>query len=258
MNFFELHRQTKPLLMANVWDAVSVQAAETAGYDALGTSSAAIAAMYGYEDGEGISFTELKHLITRLQAVSRLPLSVDLEAGYSESPERVVENIIDLSSLGIVGINIEDSIVQNGNRTLVDMYFFGSKIQSIREGLKENNISIFINVRTDTFLLKCKNALAETINRGKYYANHGADGLFVPCIVNEDDITMVIKEVFLPLNVMCMPDLPSFNTLSDLGVKRISMGNFVHEKSQYYLKDILLKIHLKQSFDVVFNHENNG
>ncbi len=36
------------------------------------------------------------------------------------------------------------------------------------------------------------------------------------------------------------------------------MGNFVHEKSQYYLKDILLKIHLKQSFDVVFNHENNG
>ncbi|EHK5043386.1 isocitrate lyase/phosphoenolpyruvate mutase family protein, partial [Salmonella enterica] len=135
MNFFELHRQTKPLLMANVWDTVSVQAAETAGYDALGTSSAAIAAMYGYEDGEGISFTEQKHLITRLQAVSRLPLSVDLEAGYSEFPERVVENIIDLSSLGIVGINIEDSIVQNGNRTLVDMHFFCSKIQAIREGL---------------------------------------------------------------------------------------------------------------------------
>lgn len=60
MDFAALHQQTTPLLLANVWDAASVQAAEQTGYDALGTSSAAIAAMFGYSDGEGISFTELR------------------------------------------------------------------------------------------------------------------------------------------------------------------------------------------------------
>ncbi|WP_374684792.1 GNAT family N-acetyltransferase [Scandinavium manionii] len=44
MNFIELHNQNKPLLIANVWDAGSAIAAQQAGYQALGTSSAAIAA----------------------------------------------------------------------------------------------------------------------------------------------------------------------------------------------------------------------
>ena len=81
MDFNALHQQNQPLLLANVWDASSAQAAQQAGYQALGSSSAAIAAMLGYEDGEEMSFDELFYVVSRIKTVSELPLSVDLEAG---------------------------------------------------------------------------------------------------------------------------------------------------------------------------------
>ncbi len=71
MNFNALHQQNQPLLLANAWDASSAQAAQQAGYQALGSSSAAIAAMLGYEDGEEMSFDELLYIVSRIKAVSR-------------------------------------------------------------------------------------------------------------------------------------------------------------------------------------------
>ena len=111
MNFTQLHQQKMPLLLANVWDAASAQAAEAAGYQALGTSSAAIAAMYGYKDGEEISFSELFSLLHCLKKKTSLPLSVDMEAGYSTSPAQLVERLTQLAGIGIVGINLEDKAI---------------------------------------------------------------------------------------------------------------------------------------------------
>ena len=86
MNFNALHQQNQPLLLANVWDASSAQAAQQAGYQALGSSSAAIAAMLGYEDGEEMSFDELLYIVSRIKAVSELPLSVDLRRATAPQP----------------------------------------------------------------------------------------------------------------------------------------------------------------------------
>ncbi|WP_145578728.1 isocitrate lyase/PEP mutase family protein [Yersinia alsatica] len=258
MNFTQLHQQTKPLLMANVWDVASMQVAEAAGYLALGTSSAAIAAILGYSDGDGISFAEVRQLVARLQIKSKLPISVDLEAGYSDQPKQVVANILELASLGIIGVNLEDSIVRHGIRTLVETSCFAEKLDAIRQGLIKEKISMFNNVRTDTFLLGMQNVLEETLVRGQTYAKYGADGFFVPCMTKESDITAVIEAVPLPLNLMCMPDLPSFEILQRLCVKRISMGNFVHAKLQSYLQRMLVNIQSERTFNVVFAHENNG
>lgn len=111
MNFTQMHQQKTPFLLANVWDAASVQAAEAAGYQALGTSSAAIAAMYGYEDDDGICFSELFSLLGYLKKKTRLPLSVDMEAGYSADPTQLIEHVAQLVHLGIVGINLEDKAI---------------------------------------------------------------------------------------------------------------------------------------------------
>ena len=84
MNTFEkLHRQTLPLLIGNVWDVPSAKIAELVGFQAIGTSSAAIAKMLGYEDGEEMTFSELSYIVERINANTQLPLSVDLEVGYS-------------------------------------------------------------------------------------------------------------------------------------------------------------------------------
>ncbi|CAM7404378.1 isocitrate lyase/phosphoenolpyruvate mutase family protein [Phytobacter diazotrophicus] len=118
MNFALLHRQDGPLLIANVWDVSSARAAQASGYQVMGISSAAIAAMYGYDDGDGITFAVFHHLIVRLRACCPLPLTVDMEYGYGESHGQIIDNLLTLAELGVAGINLEDSRVQQGKRML--------------------------------------------------------------------------------------------------------------------------------------------
>ena len=234
MDFNALHQQNQPLLLANVWDASSAQAAQQAGYQALGSSSAAIAAMLGYEDGEEMSFDELFYVVSRIKTVSELPLSVDLEAGYGATTSHIIDNIRRLAHLGVSGINLEDS--------------HAVKLQEITRACP----GLFVNVRTDTFLLNVQDALVQTLYRGQLYAKHGACGFFVPCVTRAEDITAIVHHVPLPLNVMCMPELADFSTLSTLGVKRISMGNFIYAATQARLKDLLCQVQTQHSFSGVF------
>ena len=256
MTFAELHYQDTPLLIANVWDAASALAAQQAGYQALGTSSAAIAAMLGYEDGEAMSFDELLYIVTRIRSVSTLPLSVDVEAGFGSSADDIAEHLKRLAQTGVVGINLEDSKVVNGVRRLEDTLIFSRNLKEIRTRLDAENEHLFLNIRTDTYLLHHEQALQETLFRGQLYKAAGADGLFVPCLTSEQEIETISKEIDLPLNVMCMPDLPTSGRLKKAGVSRISMGNFVHSAMQLKLKNVLQLIQSQQSFAGVFVDES--
>ena len=251
MDFNALHHQPQPLLIANVWDASSALAAAQTGYRALGTSSAAIAAMLGYEDGEGMCFDELLFIVTRIRAITDLSLSVDLEAGYSDTTDGIANHIHRLAASGVVGINLEDSHVVNGVRQLDDAGEFADRLQLLRQMCP----GIFLNVRTDTFLLNTQDALRETLSRGRRYAASGADGFFVPCMSRSEDIATIAREIALPLNVMCIPELADFATLAELGVRRISMGNFVHGALLTQLKDLLNTIQTQGVFAGVFSHE---
>lgn len=251
MTFSDLHQQPCPLLLANVWDASSAQAAEQAGYAALGTSSAAIAAQFGYADGEAMPFAHLLFIVERIRAVSDLPLSVDLEAGYGRSAEEIAQNIQQLIALGVVGINLEDSQVVNGRRSLVDPLLFA---RQFLVGLLP--VGFFFNIRTDTFLLGVDDALQETLWRGELYADHGANGLFVPGVKQDTDIITIAGQVALPLNVMAVPGLADIAALSRWGVRRISTGNFLHQAIQARLKTLLSGIQQKQVFEEIFCDEN--
>lgn len=253
MDFSQLHQQVKPLLLANVWDVASARAAKAAGYAAMGTSSAAIADMLGYADGEEVSFDEILALVVRLRKVVDLPLTVDIEAGYGDTAEAVVTNLRKLAALGVVGVNIEDSVVRNGVRELVDATVFAQRLHNIRTGLQAHGVSLFLNARTDTFLLGLPDARQQTLARGHLYADSGADGLFVPCVIDEADIAAIVTGVSLPLNVMCMPKLPSFDRLAALGVKRISMGNFLHARLQRSLQNLFKAVRDEASFSVLFD-----
>lgn len=251
MTFNELHNQSTPLLICNVWDVPSAQVAESLGYKAIGTSSAAIATHLGYSDGESMSFQDLYQVVSRVLANTTLPLTVDIEAGYSRNFSEVYGYIQSLLDMGVVGINIEDSIVEE-ERKLVEASEFSKLIVYLKDRLKQDGRELFINVRTDTFLLSLPDTLEETEKRIKVYDEAGADGIFVPCITKEWEIQALVKKTNLPINVMCMPDLPDFNKLKDLGVKRISMGNCLFDKIISNLEINLSSIQNNQSFESVF------
>lgn len=213
--------------------------------------------MLGYEDGEALAFEELLYIVTRIKAVSNLPLSVDVEAGFGRTPAQIAAHLTSLARLGVAGINLEDSKVINGVRQLADAHEFASTLKAVRRALDEAGYCLFFNIRTDTYLLNHEQALQETLLRGRLYQAAGADGLFVPCLTSEQEMAVIAKEIALPLNVMCMPGLAAFGKLKNAGVSRISMGNFVHSAMQSKLEAIMLAIQSQQSFAGVFVDESS-
>ena len=259
MTLTDWHQQQKPLLLCNVWDAISAQIAQEQGFAAIGTSSAAIATNVGKDDGENITFEALLSAVKTIRQASNLPLSVDIEAGYVGSSssnknkiDTIVENITKRADIGVKGINIEDSVVSDEKRILCSASHFAHTLSGIRHALDHKDIPIFINVRTDTYLLGIKNTLDETLKRLAMYQDSGADGIFIPGIQTISDIEAVVSHTPLPVNVMCMPDLPDFSTLASLGVQRISMGNFVHKAMLGALHKLLDGIKYEQSFCSLF------
>ncbi|MBC9796299.1 isocitrate lyase/PEP mutase family protein [Sinomicrobium weinanense] len=255
--FSELHHQSTPFVLGNVWDVKSAEVMEQQGFKALGTSSAAISHMLGYEDGENLPFDELFFIVKRIAAGTSVPLSVDIEGGYGESVSEIIANIEKLYHLGVAGINIEDSRV-GGERKLLSAEDFSEVIGEVKNHLKQAGKDLFINVRTDTFILGIPSATEETVKRAKLYEQAGVDGLFVPCIVKEQDIRTVISGTLLPVNVMCMPELPSFESLAECGVKRISMGNFIHSGLMDIFTETIKNIRAEGSFKTLFKNAGHG
>lgn len=251
MDFKELHQKDEAIIIGNVWDVASATIAEKAGYQALGTSSAAVSSSKGQDDGESIPFDEIFKIAQEIISNTSLPLTVDIEGGYSRNPSQIINNILSLGKAGVAGINIEDSLV-DGDRKLVNTITFSELIAYIRKELNKQNMNIFINVRTDTFLLGVNEPVLETKRRIYLYEKAGADGIFVPCIENEQDTHEIVKYTKLPINVMCMPNLPNFKLLNNLGVKRISMGSFLFEELLSTLHNKFSRILNEQSFSAVF------
>jgi len=249
--FKELHQQTKPLQIGNVWDCQSALMFEKLGYKAIGTSSAAIANSLGYDDGEQMGFEELNTIVKRITSKISVPLTVDLEGGYSRDVDQIINNIVTLHNGGVVGINLEDSVV-NKNRDILNADEFGKSIKAITAYLTKNQIDIFLNIRTDAYLMGLDDPLQESISRIQIYEKFGADGVFVPGITSENDITRVVESTSLPVNIMAMPDLPTFEILKKCGVKRMSMGPSLYIKTVKNLEDTLIGISKDQTFNSLF------
>ena len=225
IDFKNLHHRPEILILGNVWDAQSAKIAQDAGFKALGTSSHAIANSMGYEDGEQITVDEILFVVERIVNAVEIPISVDFESGYSNQPEEVAANVKRLVDIGVVGINLEDGQVINGKRMRGEMSTHQQKIEAI----KANTNDIFINARTDTFTTNHATALEESIIRAKEYEKAGADGIFVPLIEKQSDLQILLKEINQPLNIFLTPNLPSMETLTNLGVKRLSHGPKIYE-----------------------------
>jgi len=251
MTFRELHKTDKPLLITNVWDVPSAQIAEKLNFKSIATSSIAIATLLGYRDGEEITFSELEYFVKRIAANTKLPLSVDFEAGYSRISSEIVNHLKRLADIGVVGVNLEDSIFDN-SRIIQDADVFSKTLSEVKEQLVKNNIDIFINVRTDAYLLGLSNPTSETKKRIALYENAGADGIFTPCITQVADIKEIVNSTDLPVNVMSMPELPDFDTLTELGVKRISMGGFIFNKMYSDFEESLNAVIAQESFGSIF------
>ena len=224
--FRALHGGPGVFVIGSVWDAASAVVFEREGFAALGTSSAGIAYSHGLPDGEVITLDAMIDAVGRIAGAVGIPVSVDLESGYGESPEAVAQACRRAIEAGAVGINLEDA--RPGARELIEIDQQCARIRAIRRAADATGVPLFINARTDGFWLGLwdeDRRLADSIARSQAYVAAGADGVFVPGALERRTITAIAGSVAAPLNVLAMPGCPDIDTLATLGVRRLSQGS---------------------------------
>jgi 2-methylisocitrate lyase-like PEP mutase family enzyme len=220
-----LHVKGNPLVVYNAWDAGSARSIAKTGAPAIATSSWAVAAAQGYEDGQSLPLPLVEHIARRIVEAVDVPVTVDFEGGYSDDPAECAANIARLIDAGVVGINFEDGIVSGSG--LHPIAAQCARIAAIRAAADALGIRLFINARTDLFFdpaLAPMDGVEQARARAEAYAAAGASGFFVPGLVDARAIAALCDAVELPVNVMMGQGLPDLPALARSGVARVSYG----------------------------------
>jgi 2-methylisocitrate lyase-like PEP mutase family enzyme len=226
--FRNLHRTPPILVLPNAWDVASARIFEIDGFQAIATSSAAVAATLGYPDGQRMSLEENLEVAKRIAGRVDVPVSVDLEAGYATTAEGIAESARAVVLSGAVGLNIEDGTGDASN-PLFEQELQADKIRAIREVASHENVPLVINGRTDVYLVSGEppaERLRHTVRRANAYLQAGADCAFIPDTGSLDagTIARLVKEIDGPVNIIAGANTPPLPELESLGVARVSVG----------------------------------
>lgn len=216
-DFHALHAGPDVLVLPNAWDAASAAMMQDSGAKAVATSSAAVAWARGYADGDNLPVPVLLDVISGMARILSVPLTADIEGGFTDDLETLTQTVSAVIGAGAVGINLED-----GTR---DPDLHARKVEAAREAGVRSGVPLFINARIDVYLkglAEGEAALAETLRRAKLYGEAGASGIFAPGPIDEALIGRLAAGISLPLNVMGRAGAPTAARLADLGVRRLS------------------------------------
>ncbi len=243
--FHQLHHSGKMLVFPNIWDVLGAMLLESLQYPAVATASASIAFANGYNDGENIPFSQLLTLFTKIVDSVNIPVTADIESGYASTNKQLEENMKQLMATGIVGINIEDT--DKATDALFSTEVQCDKIRLLKNVSAEMGIPLFINARTDVYIHgkefeTAESKLEETIKRGLAYKSAGADCFYPIVMRQEQDIKATVEQLQMPVNILTLPGVPELNTLSKIGVTRVSLGPSFLKIAVRAMKDMAVKL----------------
>ncbi len=245
--FHQLHHLDQILILPNCWDALSAVVLKEAGAKAIATTSAGLAWAHGYADGEKLPVDALIRAIREITQVVDLPVTVDLESGFTDDLAALAMTIEAVIDAGAVGINLEDG--SRAPELLV------AKIHVVKEIAGRNDAPFFLNARTDVILRSLvteAEAVKEVIRRGILYQDAGGDGFFVPGLVQLDRIRSIVESVDLPLNVLATRGVAPVTEIDKTGAKRLSVGARLTEAVFGRLRQLATKLLHDRSLEGLF------
>jgi 2-methylisocitrate lyase-like PEP mutase family enzyme len=210
------------LVLANAWDVPSARAVETAGFPAVATTSAGIAAVLDAADDDVLSPDDAFAAVAAIARAVAVPVTADLEAGYGLSPEELVQRLLDA---GAVGCNLEDTAHPSSDGRLVDVAEQAERIAAVKAAGRAAGVDVVVNARTDAFARGLDDAVEVSIERGRAYLAAGADCCYPILAKEHDDIAALVRGIGGPVNVYLRAGVPSIDALRSLGVARVSIGS---------------------------------
>jgi 2-methylisocitrate lyase-like PEP mutase family enzyme len=223
-HFHSLHRPGRPLVLPNAWDVASARIVESAGAAAVATTSAGVAWSLGSTDGGSLTREAGVEAVARIAAAVSVPVTADIERGYSEELSGVAETVRAIVAAGVVGVNLEDALGPVDESA--------ARIAAAREAADALGMPLYINARIDTHRLPLEERdrlHEEAVTRAAAYAEAGASGVFVFGRLSADEVSALVKEIALPLNVTVGADTLPVHTLAEAGAARISAGASIAE-----------------------------
>ncbi|MGY4928369.1 isocitrate lyase/PEP mutase family protein [Streptomyces sp. 900105755] len=225
--FMALHTRDGGLVMPNAWDGLSALLLADAGFEAIATSSAAIAATLGRLDGRH-EVTREEHLehARLLGSLTGLPVNGDFEDGYGDTPEDVAVTVEAAVESGLAGIGVEDT---SGDPAM-PIRHFDEAVRRVRSAVTASKGRIVVTGRTDNFI-HGRPDLDDTIRRLTAFAEVGADVVYAPFPPGLDALVAIVTAVApTPVNVLVSPTdkVLTVAELQQAGVKRISLGPLLY------------------------------
>ncbi|MFG2480828.1 isocitrate lyase/phosphoenolpyruvate mutase family protein [Streptomyces fagopyri] len=226
-HFMALHTRDGGLVMPNAWDGLSALILADAGFEAIATSSAAIAATLGRLDGRH-EVTREEHLehARLLGRLTRLPVNGDFEDGYGDTPEDVAATVEAAVESGLAGIGVEDTS-GDPEKPIRD---FDEAVNRVRSAVEASKGRIVVTGRTDNFI-QGRPDLDDTLRRLTAFAEVGADVVYAPFPPDRDALIAIVTAVApTPVNVLVSPSdkVLTVPELQQAGVKRISLGPLLY------------------------------
>ncbi len=249
--FLDLHQAPPILILPNAWDAASAKMFERAGFAAIATTSAGIAASCGYPDGERISRDEMLEAVRRIANAVALPVTADMEAGFGSSPDEVAETARLVLEAGATGLNLEDG-TRDRLHPLSDVSLQIEKIKAVRQMGDAFGVPLIINARTDVYEIHDKHdetLLEEAIQRGNAYRQAGADCVFVISVDDKKTIAKLVHEIDAPINILARYGSPTIPELQQLGVARVSFGSIPMRATMSLVGRIAEELKQKGTYD---------
>jgi len=237
----ELYERFKALhdslfVMPNAWDGLSALILREAGFEALGTSSAAVAAALGRADGAHAVSRE-EHIVNArlLTETTGLPVNGDFEDGYGATSEDVAETVEAAIAAGMAGIGIEDTSGDPAH----PIRDFDDAVIRIRDAAAVARGRILLTGRCDNFI-KGRHDLDDTIRRLTAFAEVGADVLYAPYPPDMDAVRAIVRAVApKPVNLLVSPasGVVPLAELAAAGVRRVSLGSGLYQRSMGALRE---------------------
>jgi methylisocitrate lyase len=219
--FRHLH-ESGCFVMPNPWDVGSARLLAQLGFPALATTSAGLAWSLGVPD----THVGRDKVLTHLRAISAavdVPINADFEDGFAIEPAGVAISVELATRTGIAGLSIEDSTDDPAN-PLFDFALAVERIEAARRAIDDSATGVVLTARSEGFIAG-RPDLAETIRRLTAYAEAGADCLYAPGIRSVADIKTIVDAVSpKPVNALVSGDFTTVAEMTDIGVRRISVG----------------------------------
>ena len=233
-----LHQPGNPVVLPTVWDAWSAKLAVDAGFAALTIGSHPMADSVGKEDGEVMSFDDVVTRVAQITGAVDVPISVDIESGYGESPSRLISGLLEA---GAVGLNIEDTVHKEGKR-LRSSGEHAELVGALRKAADDAGVHVVLNARTDLFLRQDgdeSDRVERAIARLEEAAAAGADSLYPVGRHDPETMRRLTSELPLPVNAIALPEADDPASFGPLGVGRISFGPFLQRALSVHANEML-------------------